>query len=86
MNSPISGRQLGWYNQGRNGKIGDLALSDTSQGGLIGNGGDLSQTFSRVNGYAVQKEWSNIDGQYEVAPRPQPAPPPVPDLFKFLFG
>jgi hypothetical protein len=69
---------LGWYDP-QNGEIGDIAVND---GGL-----PLDKTFSYVNGYAYQKEWSNEDKQNEVKakhPGPvQPLPTPTPAAGKF---
>lgn len=57
VNSPISGKKLGWYNDNQ-GEVGDEAI----------NALPLSQTTGTVDGYAVQKEWSNQDKKFEVTP------------------
>jgi len=57
VNSYDPKRRLGLYDAGINAEIGDLAIEQL----------DLSKTYTRVDGYAQQLEWSNHDGQYEVA-------------------
>ena len=70
VNSPLPGRNLGWYDESDNGEIGDLAISQLP----------LDQTFERdAGGYMQQLEWSNQDGKYEIASgNNQPPPPPPP--------
>lgn len=67
VNSPISGRKLGWYNDA-GGEIGDLAIRKLP----------LPQTFETVDGFKVQKEWSNVDGKFETVESDPNAPVVVP--------
>jgi len=57
VNSPIAGRNLGWYDDKDNGEIGDLAMSQLP----------LNQVWQRdAKGFAQQLEWSNKDAVYEI--------------------
>jgi len=58
VNSPVKGKKLGWYNDA-NGEIGDEAL----------NALPLKSVYAKVDGFAVQKEWSNKDQAFETAPK-----------------
>ena len=49
---------LGWYDKNY-GEIGDIPI-------LLER--DFSKMWERLNGLAVQKEWSNTDGVPEVVP------------------
>jgi hypothetical protein len=61
VNSQDPSRQIGWYDDGNNAEIGDLAIDMLP----------LDQTFQKdAAGHAVQVEWSNKDGAFEIAPRP----------------
>ncbi|MBS2027414.1 MAG: hypothetical protein JST54_05860 [Deltaproteobacteria bacterium] len=58
VNSPIKGKKLGWYND-QNGEIGDEAIDALP----------LKSVYGKVDGFAVQKEWSNKDQAFETAPK-----------------
>jgi ABC-type transporter MlaC component len=58
VNSKIKGRGLAWYNN-QYGEIGDEAIQALP----------LNQVFDKVDGYEVQKEWSNKDKTFEVQPK-----------------
>ncbi len=58
--APLS--KLGWYDNNY-GEIGDIAL-DTTQDPTLRN------VWGRMDGFAVQKEWSNQDGKEEIGPTP----------------
>jgi hypothetical protein len=74
VNSPISGRKLGWYND-KLGEIGDLAIRQLP----------LNQTFETVDGFKVQKEWSNLDGKFETVESDLNSPV-VPPIGAKVFG
>lgn len=69
--------KLSWYDD-QNGEIGDIEVNDAPPGT------PLSTMYSREDGYAFQKIWSNVDGTNEtkakhpgdVQPLPTPATPP----------
>lgn len=52
--------KLGWYDD-TYGEIGDIPINA---------GMPIAQVWDRVDGYAVQKEWSNRDGRAEVSEAP----------------
>jgi len=52
----VNNGKLGWYDF-KYGEIGDIPLNI---------GIRPSDAYGRVNGHAVQKEWSNRDGRAEV--------------------
>lgn len=54
----VNNGKLGWYND-EYGEIGDIPLS---------MGMPLNEVYGRINGYAVQKEWSNKDSRAELVP------------------
>jgi hypothetical protein len=54
----VNNGKLGWYDN-RYGEIGDIPINI---------GMDLDDLYGYVNGYAVQKEWSNRDGIAEIVP------------------
>ena len=58
VNSPIKGKKLGWYNDA-NGEVGDEALDALP----------LKSVYGTVDGFKVQKEWSNKDQAFETAPK-----------------
>ena len=74
VNSPIAGRKLAWYNDA-GGEIGDLAIRKLP----------LAQTFETVDGFKVQKEWSNLDGKFETI-ESDPNSPVVPPIGAKVFG
>lgn len=53
----VNNGTLGWYDD-QYGEIGDIPIN---------MGTPLAQVYGRVDGYAVQKEWSNKDGVAETA-------------------
>jgi len=55
----VNNGTLGWYNDKLNMELSDEAISQLS----------LSDAFGTDNGFVVQKEWSNKDGQFEVTPK-----------------
>jgi hypothetical protein len=59
--SPIKGRKSAWDNP-TYGEIGDEAIESLP----------LSTAYDKVDGYAVQKEWSNQDQAFEVKPKSGP--------------
>lgn len=54
----VNNGKLGWYND-TYGEIGDIPFT---------MGMPLSDIYGRIDGYAVQKEWSNKDGKAELVP------------------
>lgn len=54
----VNNGRLGWYDDVL-GEVGDIPI----ELGLVG-----SKAYSRIEGFAVQKEWSNVDGRAEVEP------------------
>jgi hypothetical protein len=52
--------KLGWYDNNY-GEIGDIALNTTQDP-------TLENVWGRMDGFAVQKEWSNQDGKEEIGP------------------
>jgi hypothetical protein len=50
---------LGWYDQNY-GEIGDIPMA-------LSTDPRLRDVWSRLDGFAVQKEWSNFDGRAEIA-------------------
>lgn len=76
VNSAIPGHSIAWFDRTNNSEIGDLAIKQLP----------LNQTFQKdAANRAVQLEWSNKDGAYEIAPKgttstnvaPPPPPPPT---------
>jgi hypothetical protein len=63
-------KYLGWMDM-NNGEIGDVEVNDASPGT------PLSTMFGRMDGYAVQKIWSQVDKTNEIkAKHPGPVVPP----------
>jgi hypothetical protein len=54
----VNNGKLGWYDNSY-GEIGDIPIN---------MGMDLVDLYGYVDGYAVQKEWSNKDGKAEIVP------------------
>lgn len=54
----VNNGKLGWYND-TYGEIGDIPIM---------MGMPLSEVYGRLDGFAVQKEWSNKDGKAEIVP------------------
>lgn len=54
----VNNGRLGWYDD-ELGEVGDIPINL----GLFG-----SKAYSRIGEFAVQKEWSNIDGRAEIEP------------------
>jgi hypothetical protein len=70
VESKSGSRGVAWYND-QYGEIGDEAVDALP----------LGQVYGKVDGYAVQKEWSNADGAFEVtekAARSKPSTPSKP--------
>jgi hypothetical protein len=74
VNSAIKGRKLGWYNT-KGGEIGDLALDQLK----------VAQTYAKVDGYPVQKEWSNQDRAFETVAK-DPSRPVLPPMKRKIRG
>jgi len=55
----VNNGKLGWYNNDY-GEIGDIAIN---------MGLPLKDVWGKLDGYAVQKQWSNIDDQPELEPK-----------------
>jgi hypothetical protein len=61
--------KLGWMDMS-NGEVGDIEVNDAAPGT------PLSTMFDRMDGFAVQKIWSQKDGQNEIkAVKPGPVEP-----------
>ncbi|MBX7143464.1 MAG: hypothetical protein K1X79_03360 [Oligoflexia bacterium] len=54
----VNNGELGWYDANY-GEVSDI---------IMDMGGPLSQAYGSVNGYKVQKNWSNRDQRFEVRP------------------
>ncbi|MBX7137788.1 MAG: hypothetical protein K1X83_07370 [Oligoflexia bacterium] len=70
----VNNGTLAWYDE-RLGEVSDIPMNMGMQ---------LDEVWGRINGYAVQKEWSNKDQAVELVPgeyKPAPASPSRNNLF-----